>query len=93
MTAVIKRNTIKTNIIKIGNSQGIRIPKLLLDQLNLGSEVEIEARDDHLVIRPARVPRQGWAEQFAEMAKLGEDTIPDWEDVVTTDWDQEEWEW
>ena len=83
----------RTHIVKIGNSQGIRIPKPLLDQLKLGTQVELEAKDGHLEVRSARVPRQGWAEQFAEMAKRGDDKIPDWEDIVTTEWDHKEWEW
>lgn len=46
---------IRTRIVKIGNSQGIRIPKLLLEQSGLGAEVEVNVEGDHLVIRPAPV--------------------------------------
>ena len=49
----------KTRIIRIGNSQGICIPKPLLEQTGLRGEVEITARDDSLIIRPARRPREG----------------------------------
>ena len=35
----------KTRIVSIGNSQGIRIPKLLLEQTGLSGEVEIRAED------------------------------------------------
>lgn len=41
----------KTRIVKIGNSQGIRIPKLLLERSNLAEEVELEAQDNQIVIR------------------------------------------
>ena len=44
----------KTRIVRIGNSQGIRIPKPLLEQTGLRGEVEISAQDDSLIIRPAR---------------------------------------
>ena len=49
----------KTRIVKIGNSNGIRIPKLVLDQLGLGEEVELVVEEHQLAIRPIRRPRQG----------------------------------
>ena len=79
-------------IIKIGNSQGIRIPKWLLDQTGLSGEVEVEAHDDQLIIRPAtRKPRQGWDEAFQQMAARGDDQLLDAE--TSTQWDESEWEW
>jgi antitoxin MazE len=58
----------KTRIVPIGNSQGIRIPKPLFQQAGLSGEVEIRAEHDGLIIRPARKPRAGWAAAFEEMA-------------------------
>jgi antitoxin MazE len=63
----------KTRIIRIGNSQGIRIPKPLLEQTGLRDEVELSVQDDALIIRPARTPRAGWADAFREMARRGDD--------------------
>ena len=68
-------NSTKTHIVKIGNSRGIRIPKLLLDQAELGEEVELEAGEGQVVIRAVRNPRRGWDEQFAEMADRGDDRL------------------
>ena len=84
--------TMRTKIVKIGNSQGIRIPKLFLEQTGLSNDVEIQVVDDQIVIKPATHPRQGWAEQFQEMAQQQEDhlLIDGW---GMTDWDEEEWEW
>ena len=45
----------KTRLIKIGNSQGIRIPKLLLEQVGLANEVELEVQQDQIVIRPPNI--------------------------------------
>jgi antitoxin component of MazEF toxin-antitoxin module len=59
---------IKTPLIKIGNSRGIRIPKVLIDQIGLGDEVEIDAQRGQLVIRPIACPRNGGEEQFQAMA-------------------------
>ena len=57
-------NAVKSRIIKMGNSKGVRIPKPILEQLALGEEVELSVRGDQLVIRPSKRPRSGWEEQF-----------------------------
>lgn len=82
---------IRTRIVKIGNSQGIRIPKLLLEQSGIQVEVEIEVQGDHLVIRTASRLRDGWDEAFAEMADHYDDALLD--EGNTTDWEQSEWQW
>ena len=83
---------IKTRIIKIGNSHGIRIPRLVLDQIGLANEVEIEVQADQLVIRPSHSPRHDWDAQFQAMAQRGEDRLLDTEPPPTK-WETEEWEW
>jgi len=70
-------NTVRTQIIKIGKSCGIRIPKSLVDQTKLRNEVEIAVQGDHLVIRPVSRPRQGWDEQLRAMAEHGDDQLLD----------------
>ncbi|MFB2893385.1 AbrB/MazE/SpoVT family DNA-binding domain-containing protein [Aerosakkonemataceae cyanobacterium BLCC-F50] len=84
---------IRTRIVKIGNSQGIRIPKPLLEQSCIDSdqEVEIEVEGDRLIVRAAPKIRVGWDEAFAAMAEQKDDILLD--DVSTTNWDQVEWEW
>ncbi len=83
---------VKTRIVKIGNSQGIRIPKLLLEQLHLSGEVELEVEDDRLIIRSSKPIRHGWADQFRLMAERGDHQPPDTTTTLTT-WDDDEWEW
>ncbi len=82
---------VRTRIVKIGNSQGIRIPKLLLEQSGIHEDVEIEVQGDCLTIRKAQCWRAGWDEAFAAMAENQDDVLLD--DVNTTDWDQSDWEW
>lgn len=82
---------IKTRIVKIGNSQGLRIPKTLLEQSGINSEVEIEVHGNHLIIRPVEQVRLGWDKAFAAMAEKQDDVLLD--DVNTTEWDQIEWQW
>jgi antitoxin MazE len=83
---------IKTRLVKIGNSQGVRIPKLVLDQLNLSSDVELEVQDDHLIVRPSTHPRADWAEQFRQMAERSDDQLLD-ADAPLTEWEATEWQW
>jgi antitoxin MazE len=85
--------SVKTRIIKIGNSQGIRIPKLLLQQVGLFNEVEVEAQPGQLVIRPLALARQGWEQSFQAMAGQGDDHLLDPEPLVLTEWDEGEWVW
>jgi len=83
----------KARIIKIGNSQGIRIPKVILEQTGLGEEVELEIQDDQIIIRPLAYPRQGWEEAFESMAAQGDDRLLDTDLTGRTGWDRDEWQW
>ena len=80
-----------TQIIKINNSEDIRIPKSLLEQSGLYDEVEIEVREKQIIIKPARLPRKGWESAFREMPEKGDDALLDPEIPMT--WDIEEREW
>ena len=84
-------NTIRTQVIKIGNSRGVRIPKPFIDQAKLGDEVEIAVQRGAIVIRPVNLPRKGWAEQFRAMAEHGDDQLLD--EPVPGKWDRSEWVW
>lgn len=86
-------SAVKARIVRIGNSQGIRIPKLMLDQVDLGEEVELVLQGEQIVIRPAHRARHDWADQFEAMAARGDDELLDSELTVSTSWDEEEWEW
>ena len=48
--------SIQTQIVKIDNSQGIRIPRSLLEQIGISEAVEIEVQGDRIVIRAALKP-------------------------------------
>jgi antitoxin MazE len=81
----------KANLVAIGNSRGVRIPKAVLEQTGLKDEVDLEVRGSELIIRSARKPREGWAEAFREMAARGDDKLLDPE--TATEWDETEWTW
>lgn len=83
----------RTSIIRIGNSQGIRIPKTILEQCHIGPDVELEVENENLIIRSAKRPRQGWEEKFKCMAEAGDDILIDGELARQSSWDEEEWQW
>jgi antitoxin MazE len=66
------------NIRRVGNSQGVVIPKPVLTQLGLSGEtgVEMTIENDALVLRrPANPVRTGWAEAARKIAETGDDTL------------------
>ena len=81
----------KTRIVRIGNSKGIRVPKVLLDQAQLPEEVELHAEPGRIVVRAARGPRFGWAEAAQAMHARGEDRLLD--EPTSTRFDDETWQW
>ena len=84
---------VKTRIIKIGNSKGIRIPKPILEQLDFTEEVELEVLSNRLVVRSVRQPRHQWGEYFKAMADTEDDQLLDDKPLVLTEWEESEWEW
>ena len=85
--------SVRTRIVKIGNSQGIRIPKLLLEQTNLGEEVELELLEDRIVVRSVHRARLGWSDALKSMAERGEDGLLEGDTMVPNAWDEEDWVW
>jgi antitoxin MazE len=81
----------RANIIRIGNSRGIRIPKPLLEQAGLGNTVELRAEKGRLVIQPGHAPREGWEQAFAAVAVRTDDRAVPGE--ITNAFDRNEWTW
>ncbi|SOE93157.1 antitoxin MazE [Burkholderia sp. D7] len=66
----------KTTIRRMGNSQGVLIPKPILAQLGLEDEVEMEVENDAIVLRkPQKKARQGWADASKAIAHAGDDEL------------------
>ena len=81
----------KTKIIAIGNSQGIRIPKAIIEQCGFDNSVEMKVIDGSLILTPVKNLREGWAESFQEMTANGDDELLI-DDAISTVED-EDWEW
>lgn len=89
------QNIHRTNIIRVGNSKGIRIPKEYLK--SLGEKVIIEPTKKGIVNRPDREetvpPLKEWDALFAKAIATGEKPKKDIFEGMGNDTDQTEWEW
>ena len=82
----------KADLIRIGNSKGIRIPKALIEQCGFEDSVELRVDGNSLILTPAHSPRQGWEAAFKAMAEAGDDK-PLLPDDLKHGWAETEWEW
>ena len=83
--------TVKTRIVRIGNSRGIRLPKALLDEAQLPEHVELESQPGRLIVRAARRPRAGWAEAAKLMRARRDDRLLF--ETGANSFDTHEWQW
>ena len=81
----------KTKLVRIGNSRGVRLPKPLIQEAGLTDEVEVQVRDGALIIRSAVRPRAGWAEAAKRLRQRGQDRLLD--PPTATRFDDVEWRW
>ena len=81
----------KTRLVRIGNSRGVRLPKPLIEQAGLTEEVELQLRGNTIVIAARPATRAGWAEAARELHAEGRDKLLD--SPTPTRFDETEWEW
>ncbi len=82
----------KLDIIKVGNSKGIRIPKAVLEACDIGDAVDLQIQDDKLVLIPLKDPRAGWEEAFkADPPNSGHQEV--FGESIANEFDKNEWEW
>lgn len=82
----------RARVIKIGNSQGLRIPKPILEQTGIMDDVEIEVEKNQIIIRPVKNAREGWDAAFKSMGEKGDDKLII-DDSISNLWDENEWQW
>jgi antitoxin component of MazEF toxin-antitoxin module len=94
----------QTQIVAIGNSYGLRLPKPVLDALHLEktSHVSIQLRKDSIVLRPApkplvKTPRSGWFDQPFDASTDDADLDQDWQALEAAALNDaaldEQWQW
>jgi len=82
----------KTELVRIGNSRGVRIPKPFIEQCGLGETVELRVAKDCLIISPGRLPRQGWDAAFLACSNSAHDELM-LEVAGSNEFDHKEWHW
>jgi antitoxin MazE len=75
----------RTPIRRMGNSQGVIIPKPLLAQAGLENEADMVVENGAIVLRrPPRNAREGWAEASQAIAAAGDDALV-WPEIANED--------
>jgi antitoxin MazE len=82
----------RADIIKIGNSQGLRLPKAILEQCGFGRSVQLRVEGNCLIIEPISETRAGWDEAFQGMATLMDDASL-LNEQAENQFDLDEWTW
>ena len=81
----------RTTIRKLGNSQGVLIPKALLAQTGIEQAADMSVENGAIVLRkPKQTTRQGWADASKAIALSGDDALA-WPDFANAS--DEEWKW
>ena len=80
----------KTKLVRIGNSRGIRLPKPLIEQAGLEEDVQLEVQGNTVVIRAISSTRAGWAAAAADLARTDDGLL---DAVAPTAFDRKEWTW
>jgi antitoxin MazE len=82
----------RTKLVRIGNSRGVRLPKPILEAVGIGDEVDLTVEKDRVVLtRPAKHPREGWAESIDAIGPDEEDWS-DWQNMPCEGL-EEDWTW
>ena len=80
----------KAQLIRIGNSKGVRIPQALIDLYHLkeAEYLEMEQRQEGILIRPRKnsETKMSWEQSYREMAEEAAETdlAGDW-DITSGD--------
>ena len=83
----------QVELIRIGNSRGVRIPKSIIDQCGFGAKIDLKVEEGRVILARDRKPREGWEEALVIARKgiandeLLLDGIPEHE------FDGDEWTW
>ncbi len=72
----------QANLINIGNSKGVRLPKAVIEQAGLTDKLDIEVSGGAVIIRSGNRPREGWESAASACHTSGEDRLDDWDATV-----------
>ena len=76
----------RTALIKIGNSKGIRIPQEIIEKAGLTDSLNLTVENGSIVIKSVVKIREGWAEAAAECGSDNSGRMEEW-DCTVNDFD------
>jgi len=82
---------VKAKLVPIGNSCGVRLPKCMIEEADLGEEVDIHVHEGAIIITSIKSPRAGWAKSARLMHEREEDQLID--PQTDTEFGKAEWDW
>ena len=80
----------RTQLVRIGNSRGVRLPKTVIDEVGLTDEIDLRVEDRCVVIAPLHVPRSGWADAAQRLRADSKGLLVGY---APTRFDEDEWQW
>ncbi len=76
------------SVVPIGNSRGIRFPKLVLDKFLVKDKMNMEVTEKGILLTPVKdVPRAGWEKAFCSMHENKEDVLEEIPDLGDFEWE------
>lgn len=76
------------SLVPIGNSRGIRLPKIILERLSVKNKMEMEVTEKGIMLSPIKEsPREGWKQAFCDMHQNGEDILEEMPDSGDFEWE------
>lgn len=80
----------RLELVCVGNSKGVRLPKAVLAQCGFTGSADLEIKDGAIILRPVREPRRSWAEAAKALAATQENRLFD---DAPNAFDDAEWTW
>lgn len=75
------------SVVSIGNSRGIRLPKIILDKFKVTDKMNMEVTDKGITLTPVKNPRRGWDKVFSQMHINKEDSLEEIPDSGAFEWE------
>lgn len=82
--------TMKTQLVRIGNSRGVRLPKTVIDQVGLTDEIDLRVENRCVVIAPLHQSRSGWADAAQRLRAESKGLL---DGHTSTRFDEDDWQW
>jgi antitoxin MazE len=83
----------RIDVIQIGNSKGIRLPKSVLENCHIKDAVDLKIENESIILRSLQTaPRANWENAFQKMAEANDEQLLDHIEQITT-WNESEWQW